>query len=248
MTILDDAMPMQRSRPRQSERAIAARKSLNRLTMGALVVLLALVPLPFGAVHAFSWGFFALYAGLALTLYSWRMSTLDIGLSAPLANMRPSIVLFALYCAYLALQMVPLGWVVPGLTNFAANGMEIESATISVANNQTALMLMRHLTYGAVFLLVVQVTQNPARREFFLNAILAIVAIYCIQALISLQTGDTVLGVTKRAYIGSATGPFVNRNSFATFLAMGAMIALVQAGRSLVRQAERHPHDGLVPG
>lgn len=248
MTILDDSMPMPRSGRRRSESDIAARKSLNRATMGALIALLALVPLPFGAVHAFSWGFFALYTGAALTLYMLRMSTLDIGLSAPLANMRVSIALFALYCGYLVLQMAPLGWINTGLTSFVANGMSIESATISVATNQTALMLMRHLTYGALFLLVIQVTQNPARREVFLNAILTIIAIYCLQALVSLQTGDTVLGVTKRAYIGSATGPFVNRNSFATFLAMGAMIALVQAGRNLIHQTERHPHDGLVPG
>lgn len=248
MTLLDDTLPIPRSRPRQSQSNLAARKSLNRATLGTLLVLLALVPLPFGAVHAFSWGFFALYTGVALSLYMWRMATLEIALSAPLANMRVSIVLSALYCGYLALQMAPLGWIAPGLTEFVANGMGIESVTISVASNQTALMLMRHLTYGALFLLVVQITQNPARREFFLNALLAIIAVYCMQALVSLQTGDTVLGVTKRAYMGSATGTFVNRNSFATFLAMGAMIALVQAGRNLVRQAERHPHDGPAPG
>ena len=47
---------------------------------------------------------------------------------------------------------------------------------------------------------------------------LLLVIIACgVYALISLQSGDTILGLPKWAYLGSATGTFVNRNSFATW-------------------------------
>ncbi len=234
--------------PRESDWAVARRKDLNALTMGALLLLLALVPLPFGAVYPFTWGLTAVFVGLATALYMFRLSRIGISLRVSLAEIGVPVLLFGLFCLYLVLQVLPIGLLIPGLTSFDANGMTFASPTLSVSGGQTTLMLVRHLTYGLLFFLVVQVTQNPDRRQLFLKVILAIIALYCAQAVISLQAGDTLLGLTKRHYLGSATGPFVNRNSFATFLAIGAVIALAQVGNHLVRQANRHQHDGMVQG
>jgi O-antigen ligase len=243
-----DVIGANRVTRRESDWAVARRKSVNSYTMGALLLLLALVPLPFGSVYAFSWGASAFFVGLATMLYMARLSAIGIGLRVTLAEIGLPVALFAIYCGYLLLQILPIGLIAPGLTSFIANGMTFNSVTLSVAADQTTLMFSRHMTYGLLFFLVVQVTQNPDRRQFFLRAILAIVTVYCAVAVISLQSGDTILGITKRFYLGSATGTFVNRNSFATFLAMGAVIALAQVGRNVVRQATRHEHDGIVPG
>lgn len=247
MTVFDENFA-RRVPPRDSDWAVARRKDLNGWTMGALLVLLALIPLPFGAVYPVTWGFTAVFVGLATVIYMLQLSRIGISPRVSLAEIGAPAALFALYSSYLVLQILPIGLLFPGLTSFDANGMTFASSTLSVASDQTILMIIRHLTYGLLLFLVAQVTQNPDRRQFFLKAMLAIIALYCAQAVISLQAGDTLLGLTKHHYLGSATGPFVNRNSFATFLAIGAVIALAQVGNHLVRQATRHQHDGIVQG
>lgn len=49
-----------------------------------------------------------------------------------------------------------------------------------------------------------------------------------------MQLGDTILGLQKWTYFDVATGPFVNRNSFATLLAMGTVLTLAQAAARLL--------------
>lgn len=234
--------------PRISERAVGRRKRLNSVTMWTLLVFMALAPLPFGSVYPFSWGLSALVVGLAATAYTVQLSRIGIAPRVTLSEMGPQLVLFGAFCSYLVVQILPIGLVFPGLTAFTVNGITFQSPSLSVTSDQTLLMLIRHLTYGLLFFLVVQITQSPGRRQFFLKAILVVIALYCAYALISLQTGDTILGIAKRSYLGSATGTFINRNSFATFLAIGSVVALAQIGGNIVRQSMRHVHDGTAPG
>ena len=233
---------------RESDWSVDRRKRLNAIVMWVLLVFIALTPLPFGSVYPFSWGLSALVVGLATLGYMVCLSRIGISLRVSLSDIGPPVFIFGAFCCYLLLQIVPIGLVVPSLTAFDVNGMTFQSATLSVASDQTLLMLTRHLTYGMLFFLIVQVTQNPDRRQLFMKAILVVIALYCAQSVISLQAGDTVLGIAKRSYIGSATGTFINRNSFATFLAIGAVVALAQVGNNVVRQSTRHQHDGTVPG
>ncbi len=242
------AMDSRAVSPAPSATALARRKDLNGAVSWALIVLLALAPLPFGAAHAFSWGLFGTGLGVLALAYVAGLWRAGANPNIQVGEFKWVAYVFALYCAVLILQMAPIGAVLPSLTAFSSQGLDFGPSAISISINQTALMLLRHLSFGVLFFLVLQVSQNPARRELLLKAILAIVMAYCALGIVSLHTGDTILGRPKIAHIGSATGPFLNRNSFATFLAMGAIIALVQAGRALVRQATRHRHDGLVPG
>jgi O-antigen ligase len=247
-TWTDPAMSVSQRPSADNGLAAKRRKRLNGFVGGALILLLALAPLPFGAVHAFTWGLFGAALGLVAIVYGLGLARIGIGPNVSPASLPWATGAFGVYCLFLVAQLIPLGTLFPALTAFSANGMVFASDTISVAANQTALMLLRHLTYGLLFFLMLQASQNPSRREFLLNAIVVIIMGYCLLGIVSLQSGDTVLGLGKTSYVGSATGPFVNRNSYATYLAMGAMIALVQAGRVIVRQASRHSHDGMVPG
>jgi O-antigen ligase len=232
----------------ESSGTIQGRKQLNSVMVWALVIMLGLAPLPFGAVHPFSWGFFACSVGIAASIYMIRLWSVGAVLRVPLSSIGVPAALFFILCGILVLQIMPLGAVFPALTAFTSGGMAFAADTLSINPGQTLLMLMRQVTYGLFFFLVVQVSQNRDRRELLLNAMLCITVVYAIEALLSLQMGDTVLGVPKRSYLGSATGPFVNRNSLATFLAMGAVVALIQLGRNIVRQVARHRDDGMVAG
>jgi O-antigen ligase len=152
---------------------------------------------------------------------------------------------------YLIVQALPLGQFGIGGTTLSdllavttAAGTTFAAQAISLAPSSTWLMLMRWATYGVLFLLVVQVATRAHRRDMMLNVIVAIVAGYAIFGLASLlQFGDTLLSMPKWAYEGSATGTFVNRNSFATFLSFGAVVAVAMLAGTFVRQDDGEPGD-----
>jgi O-antigen ligase len=84
--------------------------------------------------------------------------------------------------------------------------------------------------------LVLQVSVNPDRRVRLVRIVLFVISAYALYGLLALtQFGDTILIFDKWAYLGSATGPFVNRNSFATYLAIGVVIAV----SLLISEADR---------
>ena len=237
------------SRQRTAPISASSRQAATNHRLGwALIVLLALVPLPFGSVHGFSWGFFASYTGIAALLYVSSLNRLGEAFRHPLEALGVSGALYVVFIAYLVIQILPLGIIVGPIAYAKAAGVPLVSNTVSITPDMTLLMLMRQITYGTFFFLVLQAAINDGRRKWLLDALLTIICAYAVLGVISLNSGDTVLGIAKTAYEGSATGPFVNRNSFATFLGFGAIMALAQVGRRIIDQLERHPHDGRVAG
>jgi O-antigen ligase len=63
-----------------------------------------------------------------------------------------------------------------------------------------------------------------------IGGIFLIIVCYAVLGLVFLgQFGDTLLGIPKWAYERVATGPFVNRNSYATYLSFGLAIGVALA-------------------
>lgn len=225
-----------------AKRGRSGQKRINAVLLWSLLALVSLAPLPFGSARAIFWGVWASFIGLAGIFYLMALSMAGEKLRVGPEKMPIAAVLFAITCVYLVFQLIPLGNV--GI--ISAGDISISAAQISIAPNLTVLMLVRQLSYGLLFLLVMQVMVNDNRRALALHLLMVMVVCYGLYSLISLQMGDTILGMTKWAYQGSATGTFVNRNSFATFVGFGAILALTQACAVVVRQSERHSHDGRI--
>ncbi|MFC0013285.1 O-antigen ligase family protein [Devosia nitrariae] len=140
------------------------------------------------------------------------------------AQLSPLPVLALTIIAFLLMQLLPLrpAW-----------------QPISFTPGATVLMLLRWLTYAVLFFLVLQATRNRHRFDFFMDAVLAIGALHTGAALFMLRSGDTLLGYPKLAYIGSATGTFINRNSFATFAALTCCLGIAQLARALLAVGKR---------
>ncbi len=216
--------------------------ALNTALGYALVLMIALAPLPFGSNRPIFWTVWALYLGIVSVVYFVALAMRGEKLRAnPTATFIPAA-LFIVTCLYLIVQLIPLGVFITPL----ADGAPVVTAQISLAPNMTVFMLVRQLTFGLLFLLMMQVAVNDKRRVLMLNLILLSVIAYGLLGIFNLQAGDTILGLAKWAYIGSATGPFVNRNSFATFLGFGAIIALANVATLVIKQFQRHPHDGTI--
>lgn len=184
------------------------------------MLVLAAAPLPFGGVYADSWVIWGIACGALGSATLWRATQRE-ALAQTSGVIVLAAALWVTLLAYLAVQSLPL---VPwGKDAIAA--AEIEGQ-LSVTPLFSAMMLLRQTTYFTIAASLFWLAQHERTRRALLLALLASGMAYAIYGLIALQTGDTILGMAKWTYQGSATGPFVNRNSFATYLASTAMICL----------------------
>ncbi len=174
------------------------------------------------------WGISGLATGaLSLAFYA---HSLFGGRQLPrqLARFWPAVGAIAALGLYQLVQIVPLG-AITGLPmlQVPAGAETLVSDTLSLAPNTTLLAFIRTATYAALFILLVQLTANRSRAQLVARGLFLVVALHAGYGLIALtQLGDTFLLAPKIAYLGSATGTFVNRNSFATFLAIGCTLGV----------------------
>src|SRR5690606_25395883 len=208
----------------------------NTMTFWVLLAIMALAPIPFGSARAVYWALLATLFGLTAALYFayliWIRGTPRIGID----RFGPQLAIWLIACGWLVVQVLPLGM----SQNVLADGSTLEAATISIAPGSTILMLARQLGYGLFFFLMLQVTANENRRKYLLDALLCIIVVHGVYGMTSLQSGDTNLGLEKWAYYGYPTGTFVNRNSYATFLAIGSIIAVGRFAKILGDGMRRH--------
>jgi Lipid A core - O-antigen ligase and related enzymes len=236
-------------RPAPARRA--ARKDQTAVNNGLFIGLMtvaALVPLPLASNRPILWSVLAIVLGLMTTAYIAILRLKGGELRMELRDLVLPAIPFAALVLVLLVQLVPFGdWLGWHFEVQTPRGT-IALNTLSVAPGMTWLMLLRQLSFGLFLFLMLQTLANETRRPRMLDILLGITIAYGGYALISLQSGDTILGMEKWAYEGSATGTFVNRNSFATFASMGAAIAAVQLASRLVEQSHRHADDGRVIG
>ena len=222
----------------------SGRRPQNGFVLWALLVLFALAPLPFASARPFLWALWAVYVGAtAVIFFAWQLRSGTALRINPLQFRIPTT-LVALTLVTLVIQVLPIG-------TFLIAGDEsagLTAAQISVAPGQTILMLTRQLTYALVAVMVMQIAASDNRRVVLLHGLIVIALAYGAYGLIALRLGDTILGLPKWAYLGSITGSFVNRNSFATFIGLGAILTLAHGCATMRRQAERHKDDGLING
>src|SRR3569623_1092017 len=186
-----------------------------------LLLLVAISPLPLASNRPFFWAAGAILIGLLGLAYAIFLWTFGHSLRTIRSRLLLLGLPFGLFCGYLAIQLLLLGSIVP-ISFTDVDGQTLSTNTLSMTPGNTWLMLLQMLSYGTLFVLIVQVAANGDRAVLMLRVLHLVIAAYATYSLIALtQLGDTILGVAKWAYLGSATGTFVNRNSFATFLAIG---------------------------
>ncbi|QPH55839.1 O-antigen ligase family protein [Pontivivens ytuae] len=209
MTVATSVVGARRSRP-------------NRTLAVALMALVILAPLPLGSNRPVFWALGALLIGLVGAVYFGALAARGSALRNPVGSFRIPAALGLAYLGWLVLQIVPLGAVFGSFETTLPSGITVAHDTISIAPGATMLAAMRVAGYGLLFFLLLQAAAHQERARVMATALfLAIVAWAAYGAVALVQLGDSVLLFEKWAYEGSMTGPFVNRNSFATFLAMG---------------------------
>lgn len=208
-------------------RAPAAHR-LNGIAAILIVLLLALAPIPLGSNRPAFWMIWSTYVGIATGLYGAALLALRAPPRVGLASLWPEMALLLFLCAWVALQILPIGgWL--AVPPVPVEGIAAPRS-ISLDPGNSRLVLIQFFTFGLLYLLTVQVAVNRRRARHMLLAVFLIVVAFAAYGLISLtQLGDTLLGFEKQIYQGFATATFINRNSFATFLAIGLTTGVAYA-------------------
>nr|WP_213394996.1 hypothetical protein [Yoonia sp.] len=107
--------------------------------------------------------------------------------------------------------------------------------------------LIRQLSYAALGWTLLQALTRGQRALDYATVLVVGFLFYAVYGLITIDRTEWLF-FTKADYGGVATGPFVNRNSFATFLAMGMSLTLASAladDTGVGRQYRKH--DAKIP-
>lgn len=124
-------------------------------------------------------------------------------------------------------QSAPIAWVLPAALTWLPEELA-EPLSISLLPSASYFGALRVLIYMAFFALILEVAGQDARAEKVGWFLFFGIAAHACWALVALNMlGDVAPWGPKTAYQGFATGTFVNRNSFATFLGLGLVLGLV---------------------
>lgn len=142
---------------------------------------------------------------------------------------------------YALAQSLPLAALLPdGLTAMRDGLSDLRGRTISLLPDASRLGACRVLGYILFFVLVTEVATRRERVALMTRILFAGIVLQAAWALAALRLlGDVALWGEKTAYLGFATGTFVNRNSLATFLGLGLILGAVLIGRRVELPAIR---------
>ena len=142
-------------------------------------------------------------------------------------------VCFAAALAWAAMQTAPV-WPAPlahpAWAHVTEEARAPAPAPISASPGLTFDALMLLTTYGLVFAYIAREATNPRFARRVLTAVGAACCLCAVAGFALFSAGDaTLTGAAKTVYRGRLTGPFVNPNLFASYLALGLVIVLAFA-------------------
>lgn len=214
------------------------------------LAILVWVPLPWASHTPLTSSLFGL---LALTLLVIVTVAATLGkLSWPKARADLVIPLFVwlLWLAWIALQVQPLGEAELSQLSPTAAGIHRAAGqvsgtvplwSLSIAPARTLEALHLSVAYFSLYLCTLLLVQDSSRQRLVLTALVMSGAFQALYGSVMTMTGlEWGFFAQKTAYLGVATGTFVNRNHFASYLyltaACGLALILADLGRGRHRQ------------
>ncbi len=228
--------------PAQATGSDRRRRRINTVLAVGLVALVLLAPLPVGSNRGAAWMLWAMVLGLGAALYFGAIAMLPVMRSFRAAAVRPWLWLVAAALLFALVQTLPVARVLPGwLSALPATGAP-RPASLSLAPGASYLGALRGATMLVFFVLMLEASARLGRALAIGWALFFGVAFYAFWGLMSLRFfGNSFFWGEKLNYLTAATGPFINRNSFATFLGMGAVLGLALILERARLPRMRHP-------
>ncbi len=218
---------------------IAAYRQIETVAYWLLLAIVALAPLPFGSNGPESMVALAGLSGLVLVLVSTAALLNPEGLPAFQApSLTVALTAFAAFAVWGLIQLIP------GLPKFLPHPLWAESSrllgvggsggTISIDPELTWHALAETGGFFAIGISAVLLLREPKRRRTACIALALAGGLYAAYGLIVWSSGDCcVAWQQKTAYLGVVTGTFINRNNFATYLGLVALVCLAHILREM---------------
>lgn len=201
-----------------------SRASINDGVAAILLLILALSPLPYGSNRPIYWMISAAFILAAMCLFF---------LQSP-QRMRAHLFFQQLWVIIL-LILAYLGFI-------AAQSL----FNISTTPRASFLAFLRTFAYAAFFFLMVQVSINKARRVLLAGGVFWVCVAYALLGYIQFVWQTELLAPFGFLHSQtSAHGPFINPNSYATYLGFGLLIGLSLLIRRF-RQLRRFSHNAKI--
>ena len=218
----------------------STQSNLNKIFSIVLVIFLALAPIPFGSNRPVFWALSGVALSSMTLTYLMLLYFRNSKLRNNLTRLKASLILYIILLIFITIQIIPFGdWLKP--FSIKIDDLVISSNSLSLSPSMSLLSLIQFASYGLLFFLILQISHNTERARFLLKAIFLIITVYAAYSIFALtQLNDSILFMDKWAYNGVATATFINRNSFATFLAFGLIIGIAFSVAALL------PNDDLT--
>ncbi len=191
--------------------------------------MVVLLPLPFASVRPWAWSLMCAFTGTLMLSWGMQVARGRERMEMLPALIRWAMVPYALALIWALLQTLPITSdpLHHPLWESMATALDIQSVgAISLDPITGRELLVRLVGYGAIFVLALQYGRDPRKARETLYAVAIAAGVYALYSLIVEFSGtNTVLWFKKTAYFNVATGPFINRNSFATYLGIGLLCA-----------------------
>jgi len=186
---------------------------INDLVGYLLLLVIGLSPLPLASNRPIFWAISGVVVFFAVTLFLASMALGKSRLRIPLRSFTSIGILMILYLGYMVLSP-----------------------------NGNTLAMLRTLSYGAFFFLMVQVCANRYRAKQIAIGMFFVTTVYATIGFAMLYGGlELPAELGHEAYSDSAHGTFVNRNSYATYLGFGILL-----GMALLINRLRGFEDGML--
>ena len=217
---------------------------LNSLYIRLIGLLVLIVPIPLASHRPVPWALWSVVVACLVLGFMLRLA-----LREPDRKLRSlahaDLILLALVMpAFALLQLLPLGHLAPW-----AFAPDLAPTAITLNTSATLFAVLRLMSYAGVFFLTMEICSRPQRTHQLARYIFYGLTAHAVLAMISLNIlGDRFLWGDKTSYLGWATGTFVNRNSFASFIGLGILtgIALVTARPPNTPQPRSKAHRNVL--
>ena len=204
----------------------------------AYLALLVWLPLPLASARAWAWAVMEIWVYALAALWLWQYARRSAALTPAFARARPALALLGLWLLYGLVQILPLppqlvGAISPNALAVHAPLAELGGAAsggwiaLSIDPYASAVAWLKGLAYALVFALALLLIDSRGRLRT-----LAYTLVW--SALFQAAYGSfmTLSGIEygffheKWAYLGVATGTFVNRNHLAEYLVLGLAVGI----------------------
>ncbi|MEI9995387.1 MAG: O-antigen ligase family protein [Rhizomicrobium sp.] len=210
------------------QRLVISRR-LENAAFYLLLLVVALAPLPFGSNGPESTWILSGASGAVLLLVALA-GVLD---PARYPSFGAPLLVAALAC-FAAVGVWALVQMMPGLPAPLPHPLWAERArilgieaggTISIDPDLTLAALAKSAGYFAIGAATLFLLRDASRRRTACTVLAMAGGVYAAYGLVTWAAGDCcVVWQKKTAYLGVVTGPFINRNSFATYLGLVALV------------------------